>query len=66
MYCATKKVKDSYERKLADWNEKYGKFETNTQPIKNLRERLKEGEEKVQKEKKRKRQILKAKESERE
>ena len=66
VYCATKKVKDSYERKLADWNEKYGKFETNTQPRKNLRERLKEGEEKVQKEKKRKRQILKAKESERE
>ena len=66
VYRATKKVKDSYEKKLADWNEKYGKFETDTQPRKNLRERLKEGEEKVQKEKKRERQILKAKESERE
>ena len=43
MYRATKKVKDSYERKLAAWNNKYGQYdESEAKPRKSIKESLKE------------------------
>ena len=56
VYCATKKVKDSYERKLAAWNDKYGQYaESDTKPRKSIKESLNENKEKVSKEKKERR-----------
>ena len=43
VYRATKKVKDSYERKLAAWNNKYGQYdESEAKPRKSIKESLKE------------------------
>ena len=53
VYRATKKVKDSYERKLAAWNDKYGQYaESKTKPRMSIKESLKENEKKVEESKK--------------
>ena len=53
VYRATKKVKDSYERKLAAWNDKYGQYaESETKPRKSIKESLKENKKKVEESKK--------------
>ena len=53
VYCATKKVKDSYERKLADWNNKYGQYdESEAKPRRSIKESLKENKKKVEESKK--------------
>ncbi|MBP9996056.1 MAG: ATP-binding cassette domain-containing protein, partial [Lachnospiraceae bacterium] len=50
VYRATKKVKDSYERKLADWNDKYGQYaESDAKPRKSTLMRLLLGFETPQK-----------------
>ncbi len=66
VYRATKKVKDSYERKLAAWNDKYGQYaESDAKPRKSIKESLKDNEKKVSKEKK-ERKVGRSKSSERE
>ena len=66
VYRATKKVKDSYERKLAAWNDKYGQYaESKAKPRKSIKESLKENEKKVSKEKK-ERKVKRQKRTERE
>lgn len=53
VYRATKKVKDSYERKLADWNNKYGQYdESEAKPRRSIKESLKENKKKVEESKK--------------
>ena len=68
VYRATKKVKDSYEKKLATWNNKYGQHaESKAKPRKSIKESLKENEKKVEEiKKKQKSRSRNSKNSERE